>query len=317
MRVVDILNQAIAKVRLAEYDSIPTKLRNLALDMLNRRYETVWNVYPFRDEKLVSVAITTSNQDLVFPQDVDAIRAFRSDDTAIYPLNEIILSRFAPEAFDDTVDEPYNFHNMPDSPVLTQPSAATAITIVSDSASDTSKTVRILGTVSSVDAYEDVTLNGTTPVTGSLSFTALQSISKPLTAGRVTIKEGSTELGTIPAWEFKGAYRKIRLYPIPSASNTFYFEATRRFLRLTSDDDTILLSKVEPAIFSMLMAELYDLKGDEAKSDREESKASALLGAAIGEEEVKDSEDNRSFPDYGMFDDYDHVGVFDTRYKTF
>jgi len=300
MRRLDIINQAVAKAGLADIDNIPTNLNTLAIAFLNRVYENVWNVYPFRDEKVVTSTISASSQDLVFPQEVDTLRALRSATNPITPIGELTMSRFAPGMFDDTGANVYYFYNMPDSPVLTQPSAATAITIVSDDTNDTTQTVRIFGLVGGLETFEDISLNGLTPVAGSLLFTELKSISKDLTTGRISIKESTTTLGTIPGWDYKGAYRKVRLNPSPSAAETLYFEATRRFLRLTSDSDTLLLGKAGAAIFSLLMAELHEYNKDYGAGTTERQRGGSLLTLAIDVEEDKDSEDNRSFPDEGM-----------------
>lgn len=318
MRVIDIINQAVAKAGLAEVDAVPTNLYNLALSFLNRKYETVWNAYAWREEKLIGVSVSASAEQVIFPQEVDSVRAIYTTDGPITPLSEIIIARFAPESFDDTGSTPYAFFNRPDSPVLVQPTAATTIKIKSDSTADTSLTVRIGGTVNGVDAFEDMTLNGTTTVTSSKSFSALASISKPLTTGRVTIMDSTTaELGTIAPWDYKGAYRRISLQPIPSAAVTIYAQATRRFPRLTSDSDTIILSKAEDAIFEMLMAELFQYSGDYDRAAVAKEAGAGLLAVALQNEQVKDLDDLRAFPDYGMFGGVESNSCTDPTRKTF
>ena len=319
MRVVDIINQAVAKAGLAEVDAVPNNLYTLALSFLNRKYETIWDAYPWRAEKQIGLSVSASAATLIFPQEVDTVMSLYTTDQPLSPLNEVIMARYAPSSFDDTASTPYNFFNKPDSPVAVQPTAATAITVLSDSASDTSKTVRLFGTVSDVETYEDITLNGTTPVAGSKSFTELTSISKPLTTGRITIRDsGANELGTIPAWAYKGAYRRIQLYPAPEAAITLYVIATRRFPRLTSDDDTIMLTKCEDALFSYLMSELYEYSNDLNNMQLNEAKGAQLLNVALDSERDRDSEDNRCLPAYGMFYDADSTeGYADPIHKTF
>ncbi len=317
MRAVDLINQAVAKVGLAEIDSVPNNLYTLAEGFLNRVYESVWISYPFRDEKLVSVSanITAGAETLIFPCEIDAVRAIHTSDLSIWPFSEITLGRFAPSAFTDQSNQVYNFFNLPDSPVLVQPTSASTVTFVSGSTADTTQKVRIFGVVSGNDTFEDVTLNGTTPVSSSNSYTELKMISKDLTTGRITISGGAT--GSIAPWDYQSRYRRIRLYPIPTASQAILVEATRRFPRITSDEDTILLGKCEPAIFLLLMAELYEYNGDADKSDKERKKAGEMLQVALTSEENKDGEDSRSFPDYGMFGANTFVGQTDAIHKTF
>ena len=125
MRVVDVINQAVAKVGIGKPNEIDSDLYSLALGFLNRVYEEVWNIYPFRDERLVALAVTTTaGEDLVMPEEVDQIRATRTSTLSIFPFNEVILNAFSPSAFRDTGDSPSHFFNLPDSPVTAQPAAA-------------------------------------------------------------------------------------------------------------------------------------------------------------------------------------------------
>ncbi|MBU1778030.1 MAG: hypothetical protein KJ899_15500 [Gammaproteobacteria bacterium] len=309
MQVVDLINNAVTKTGLAPLDAVPTNLYNFAFNTLNRIFEDVWNMYPFRDEKIVGVScsLTADEDELVLPQDVEAVRAVRTASDPIYPINELILDNFAPGVFDDT-GSPTNFYNLADSPVLAQPAAAGTITVVSSSASDvhvaaTPLVVRIYGTVSDVMTYENFNLNGTTNVTGSLSFSEISQISKPITVGRITVSRASTELGTIPSWAYQGQYRRIRIYPIPDDTYTVYVDGLRRFPRLTSDYDTILLRKCESAIFSMLCAELFEYKGDMEAAIAERGKAKDQFGIAIVKEEHLEVNDNAIYPNAGMFGD--------------
>jgi len=311
MRATDLINQAVAKAGLAEINAIPTKLYTMCLSWLNRRYELLWDAYAWRNEKLVGVniSVTANEGTIIFPQAVDAIRALRDSDIPVGAISEITLARFTPQAFTEDGTKAYNYFQKPDSPVLVQPTAASIVKVLSSATTDTSDNIRVFGLVSGVETYEDITLdaaNSTTPVSGSTSWDAggLVSISKPLTDGRITIRNSAdAELGTIAPWDNKGAYRQIELYPTPTTSTTLYAEATRKFPRLTSDEDTILLAKAEGALFEMLMAEIYEYAEEDAKSQAAEAKASALVSGILNTEEVKNEEDKRSYPESGMFSD--------------
>jgi len=301
MQVSDIIATAVAKVGLAPADAVPTALYALALKFLNRVYEDVWGLYPFRDEKVVSLAVTIDESEMVFPEYVEAVRSLRTADRGLLPLNEIFLSDTLPEVFDDTGANPTNFWNLPDAPVQTQPASASAITVVSDATGDTTGSVRVFGTVSDLEAHEDLDLNGTNDVTGSLSFSEIKAISKPETTGRITVTAGATTLGTLAPWADRGAYRRIRIYPEPTDTVTAYVEALRRFPRLTSDHDTILIHRAESAIVDLFEAELceYDERGEEAAAKRVAARERLLL--AMEQEKHRDSEDNRTFPAVGFF----------------
>ena len=72
---------------------------------------------------------------------------------------------------------------------LTQPSV---IRVVSSSASDTTKNITIFGTVSGYPDYEIIVTNGTTPASGSKSFSYVERIVKDAsTVGRITVDANS------------------------------------------------------------------------------------------------------------------------------
>jgi hypothetical protein len=321
VQVTDIIALAVAKCGLARTDAVPTHLSALALKLLNKAYQDVWNVYPFRDEKVVGLSVSQAAQaECIFPEYIEAVRSLRnSDGTPIVPISELFLSENAGAAFSDTGSVPSQFYNLPDSPVQTQPPTATALKVLSSSTADTSGTVRVFGTVATLEAYEDFTLNGTTAVTGSLVFSEVKSVSKALTTGRITVAYGSgpTTIATMPPWAYLTAYRRIRLYPVPTAACTLYAECLRQMPRLTSDSDTILLHRAEPAIIDLLVAELYEYDEKPELAQGERAKAADHLKLALNAEEQRDRQDNRSFPASSIFGDDGVWPILDSRYKTF
>jgi len=106
---------------------------------------------------------------------------------------------------------------------LMQPRQASTISIVSSSASDTTQTITIFGTVSNYPDYETINLNGTTTATGSKSFSAVDRIVSNSTArvGRVTVSanSGNDTLAVLPvgATTREVKYYKVDIRPLPSA----------------------------------------------------------------------------------------------------
>ena len=294
-------------------DAVPTRIHAFALGALNRVYNEVWHRYPFRDAKLVSVSVSVSEdtEEVVMPIDVDAVRAMRSTSEALFPFNEVLLNNFDPGMFSET-GTPYNYYNLPDAPVESQPASASTLVFVS-SDDDDDGTVRIFGTVDNDDVYEEITLTGTSDVTTANSFSEILSISKPETDGWLTVTDGSTTLGKVAPWDTAAAYRRIRPVPIPNADVTYYVEATRRFMALTSDNDTLLLPRCENAIFDMLVAELYDLNDQAERAAAERLKGAERMMAALNFEEQIDREDRRRFPAMSWFGD-DSYSPVDTSY---
>jgi len=304
MRTADIIKQAATKAGLGTMDGISTNLHTWALGALNRHYEQIWRVYPFREQKIVSLDVTATagSPYLVLPQQVEALRALRSATDPLIVMSELFLNRVDPAAFTKT-GTPVNYWNMPDSPVLTQPAAAGTITVVSSSTADTTQTVTLFGLVSGLTAREELSLNGTTPVTGSLSFSELVSVSKTQTTGRVTVKRGADTLGTVAPWDWRAAYRRVRLFPIPDASATMTVEGTRRFQPLVDDDETPMLPKCIEPLFCLLVADLHEFQGNYEPAGVERSKAEAALQIVLKHEQAVDDEDFRTYPAFGMFSD--------------
>jgi hypothetical protein len=121
-----------------------------------------------------------------------------------------------------------------------QPSSASTITIVSGSASDTTQKVRIKGLVSSAQNYELLTLNGTTTVAGTLSFSEVTQISKDnTTTGAITVTDtsGSTTLAVIPRFKYASEYQEINFYHIPDDTYTIAVHGMRRPLDMVNSED--------------------------------------------------------------------------------
>jgi len=106
--------------------------------------------------------------------------------------------------------------------VKAQPSSASKITVVSSSASDTSETVRLVGEDASGNLIqEQVTLNGTTNVTSSNTYTKLNRVRKSAnTVGFITISAGSTTLAIIDMHDVRSQYVRLIMDPTPDGANT-------------------------------------------------------------------------------------------------
>lgn len=103
-------------------------------------------------------------------------------------------------------------------PVTTQPTSASVIEIVSSSSADTTQSVLVKGIVGGQEDYEQVSLNGTTSVFTTRSFSSITSITKSgNTTGRVTFSIGATTLLIMGALERTAHLRVMTLYPIPQA----------------------------------------------------------------------------------------------------
>lgn len=103
---------------------------------------------------------------------------------------------------------------------LEQPKQAGVLAYVSSSASDTGINITTFGTVNGYPDYETITLTGTTPVSGSKSFSNVDRITKNVaTVGltKITSDTGYTTVGVLPVGNTTTMplYTKVQLYPLP------------------------------------------------------------------------------------------------------
>jgi hypothetical protein len=124
--------------------------------------------------------------------------------------------------------------------VKAQPTAASALAIVSSSASDTTQTVLVRGIVSGAETYESVTLTGTTPANTTKSYTRIKGISKSAaTTGYVTITSNSAAVtnAVIPGETLETRYKLALLHYIPSSIYTISMPYVVSPLPLSQDYD--------------------------------------------------------------------------------
>lgn len=128
------------------------------------------------------------------------------------------------------------------SQVANQPTSASVIRIVSSSASDTTaaKAITITGDTANGVTSETLTPNGTTPVSGTTSFTTILSVTKGAAwVGTMTMTSNSaavTNLVLFPA-EYGRSYPQMRLLYLPTGSETISYRFYRRPRELSAAND--------------------------------------------------------------------------------
>lgn len=98
-----------------------------------------------------------------------------------------------------------------------------AITAVSSSGDDSTQSVLVRGISGNVEMVDTISLNGTTPAVGTISFTSLISVSKSATTtGTVTLTadSGSTTVAVMSPQELEYIRKFIRISYIPSSVYT-------------------------------------------------------------------------------------------------
>lgn len=135
--------------------------------------------------------------------------------------------------------KPMGFDYGPVWPCAAQPSAASTVTIVS-SLSDTSGSVQFIGLDANDQPYtETLTVNGTTPVTSTGSFSQLLRITKNGTwSGTLTVTDASANvLLTLGATEPARQYPTIEFTENPIGGLTYVYRFSRAPDPLTNDAD--------------------------------------------------------------------------------
>jgi len=172
-------------------------------------------------------------------------------------------------------------------PINIQPSSASVLALVSSSPSDTSQVVKIEGLSSAgVLIGEEVTLNGTTPVSTTNSYARILNRSNNgFLSGILTItsNSGAVTNAVISPRSRQGMYPKLVLYPTPADARTLYYDAYMRLPELVNDNDTSLLPEnYHDAIENYCLYRGYRHKKDyqmagEAKQAFEQTISQAVL----------------------------------------
>lgn len=159
-------------------------------------------------------------------------------------------------------------------PVAAQPTSASVVTIVSSSASDTTaaKAITITGDTASGMTTESLTPNGTTPVVGTTSFTAILAVTKGAAwVGTMTATTNSgavTALTLLPA-EYGRSYQQLQLLYQPTAGETIQYRFYRKPRELSAAND---LTDIPPPferilVFdALLLMAAYDNRLDNGRA---------------------------------------------------
>ncbi|KKN74069.1 hypothetical protein LCGC14_0394090 [marine sediment metagenome] len=126
--------------------------------------------------------------------------------------------------------------------VKNQPSSASVVTVSSDDASDDTQKIRITGLVGGIERTEELSLNGTTDVVGSLSFTeilygpALDAVAVGVITA--TSNSAAVTLAELPPNKIAVDYTTLGLYLTPStAGKTLTVRGDMELAVLVNDDD--------------------------------------------------------------------------------
>ena len=215
-----------------------------------------------------------STTDYVLPRDVDRIALLRQETTPV-KLRQVTDRRFyLLDAKRDETGNPKTYRLWEVSGVSTKLATADTIDVVSSSSSDSGDSelaITVWGYVGGIIRDETYALNGTTAVTGSLSFQADDVfVSKQKnTTGTITVTEnsGSTTLVVLAPNDRNPLFKVVSLYPQPGSAITMYLEYYTRIRELYNDSDVPQFdSKWHHVVTKGVIAKIYQHLGKESES---------------------------------------------------
>ena len=298
----EIITLAIQRTGHGQADKIGNETLDIALNELNLIYERIWRSYPWRETRDLHVSISTSTGVVVVPNYIDRIMSVRQGNDPIYPVNIFRINHIDPD-WKDSSGTVSNFHYASDSPVSAQPSVADKLTIVS-SVADTGKVLIRFEDGNGNEAVEELTLDGTEPVTTTGTATTVRHISKDQTSGWVTVKEDEAEttIAIIPATHTLSQYRQLQLLKSPSTvPATFHIHATRKFQPLMSDTEASVISGIDSALVEGLSSALWRWKGNEAAALSSDTRTIAAIAGLVHAAEQIDNDEVGIMPVTGHF----------------
>lgn len=229
--------------------------------------------------KTEGVTATLGQGMMSFPPHISVITKVldRDTDRAItFMSDEELVVRFASEL--DQGGTPTHASHMGTKGVAQQPSAATAISIVGSDAGDTSQSITIEGIADGIPAVERLTASGTATVTGSLSFSDIDSVSKDSDSdGIIDVYADTSRLARIPRQARSVHYNWIRFNRTLEGQRTYYTTYRRRVRPLIEDADVPVLADIGILLVEGGFANVLRQQRDFAKASIQEQKFQELL----------------------------------------
>lgn len=190
-----------------------------------------------------SVASGTSQYGLPLYVRTDLNFDDASNTRSLIEMSSAEYDKFIPGSTD--TGAPTHYYKIGKFGVQTQPENAGAITVVSDLTSDDgNRYVTVQGyDASGTLIREKVTLDGTTEVTTSASFTTVERVIKSVDSGysitgNITVTDADDNvLSIIPSWVQSPSYLWVEFWPEPDATYTYTLRAVAYKPDLVNDDD--------------------------------------------------------------------------------
>jgi hypothetical protein len=246
----EIRTRVATDTRETQISSAITEYINLTLQEINspawafeqaglKGFDHKWSF----NRRKTTIATVASTENYQLPRDLDDIGLIRQTSTPqkINFIPDELFYEWLPNP--TATGNPKWYRIWEQEGVEVRLSDDDTIEIVSDSASDTTQTVRIVGKdADGLVRTESLTLAGTTAVAGTITYNAgdVLRISKSAdTVGTITIRKATLDvtLVKLAPTETSARFKVISFYPIPSSAITLYIEYFTHIRRLEGDND--------------------------------------------------------------------------------
>ena len=224
-----------------------TQINSLIDSYINLTGLEIHNAHPWtslRRKQTFATVVDQENYNL--DEEIDRIAIVRqiSTPTRLQYFPDDLFYRYIPDPENSGSGVPRVYRLWEETGFSTNLAAADTVYISSSSTSDGSSfNVVIEGRNSSGERVSEVlTMNGTTSVTSTTTWAAagLMRVSKSAqTTGTVTVYRttGATVLSELAPEELSPRFKRLSLYPVPSAVVTFYVEYFEKYRFLVNNTD--------------------------------------------------------------------------------
>lgn len=283
----------LAQIRASIRDSVKSqKITSTTIDRwANNALEELWReIHPSFAEETVEFTTTAGQRAYYFDGDWNRVISISDVDNQVFLnyVTETDIEKADPNIDDTGSPTAYTMYGV--SYVNAQPTSSSTLSVVSSSLDDTSQKVQIVGETSDGVLDEEVSLNGTTAVVSSLSYTRIISISKSdVTAGAVTITSnaGAVTNVRLGARDIFKQFQTIYFWPIPDGNYSMrgrFFRKPKKMIKqydipdLPENWHSLLLKKVEIKAHDYLYEfDVMAAKMTQAAKDLEVLKASQAI----------------------------------------
>ncbi len=261
-------------------------------EFLRRNYGALYDVFLW-PESLVAVRVPYTGEQVIMPGYVDKVLGVRgTTNFRLFPADSVLFLDIAPAIFEE-IGDPIGYTTLTPVAVSTLPVATVPLVLASTSPLDTGK-VFIRGEIiaSGIETYEEINLNGTTPVVTTKSYDIPLTIAKDVTFGDVTVNALSTDmlsLEVIPARLREVKHQRLWFLPLPDASkltddNTAFHclvLAKRQIQPLQTDQDTPIITGAQQVLVHAAAADLFGKLEKPDQSQAMQAKADGAMKALI------------------------------------